>query len=120
MGEQSSPGQGIEGNTRTDGGEKEMLDGNCPGAANIWGTPTLKIKKCPVCGGEVEVFSNDVKVNCERCGFTVYNDLQSCIAWCKYAKECVGEELYNQIMTEKEKKEGKVDGESQETDDQDR
>jgi hypothetical protein len=81
-----------------------MIDLHCPGAANIWGTPTLKIKKCPVCGGEVEVFSNDVKVKCEKCGFTVYNDIQSCILWCKYAKDCVGEEMYNKLMAEEEKK----------------
>ncbi len=67
----------------------------CPGS--LGGTPTLKIKKCPECGAEVELFSNDVQVRCDRCGFTVYNDLESCLQWCKYAKECVGEELYKKL-----------------------
>ncbi|MCL6611974.1 MAG: hypothetical protein K6T66_10605 [Peptococcaceae bacterium] len=67
----------------------------CPGS--LAGTPTLKIKKCPECGNEVEVFSNDVKVDCDKCGFTVYNDLESCIQWCKYAKYCVGEDLYRKL-----------------------
>lgn len=67
----------------------------CPGS--LAGTPTLKIKKCPECGSEVEVFSNEVKVECERCGFTVYNDVESCIQYCKYAKLCVGEELYKKL-----------------------
>jgi transposase len=75
-----------------------MLD-RCPGAANIR-TPTLTIKKCPRCGEEIEVFSNDVSVKCSRCGFTVYNDILSCVQWCKYARECVGEETYRKL-TEK-------------------
>lgn len=67
----------------------------CPGS--LAGTPTLKIKKCPECGSEVEVFSNDVSVKCDNCGFTVYNDVESCVQWCKYAKYCVGEELYKKF-----------------------
>ncbi len=73
-----------------------MLD-HCPGAVNLR-TPTLTIKKCPQCGEEVEVFSNDISVKCNRCGFLVFNDIESCIQWCKYAKECVGEETYNKLM----------------------
>ncbi|HDP36364.1 MAG TPA: hypothetical protein ENN27_00625 [Candidatus Atribacteria bacterium] len=72
-----------------------MFD-KCPGAANIR-TPTIKIKKCPECGEEVEIFSDEMQVKCSNCGFTVYNDLQSCVQWCKYAKECVGEELYKKL-----------------------
>jgi hypothetical protein len=75
-----------------------MLD-HCPGAANLR-TPTLAIKKCPRCGEEVELFSNDVSVKCSNCGFVVYNDTISCVQWCKYAKECVGEETYNKIMAQ--------------------
>jgi len=70
---------------------------HCPGAANLR-TPTLAIKKCPQCGNEVEVFSNDVSVTCDHCGFVVYNDIMTCVQWCKYAKECVGQETYNRIM----------------------
>lgn len=71
----------------------------CPGS--LGNTPTLKVKKCPECGGDVEVFSNDVQVRCDRCGFSVYNDLESCIQWCKYAKECVGEELYKKFKKQR-------------------
>lgn len=77
-----------------------MLD-HCPGAANIR-TPTLSIKKCPQCWNEVEIFSNDVKVACDNCGFIMYNDILSCVQWCKYAKECVGEETYLKLVGEKE------------------
>jgi hypothetical protein len=73
-----------------------MLD-HCPGSFNLK-TPTLAIKRCPQCGEEVEVFSNDISVKCSRCGFEVFNDIVSCVQWCKYAKECVGEETYNKLM----------------------
>jgi len=72
-----------------------MFD-KCPGAANIR-TPTLTIKKCPECGAEVEIFSTDMKAECDNCGFTIYTDLQSCIQWCKYAEKCLGEELYQKL-----------------------
>lgn len=77
----------------------KIFDG-CPGAANIR-TPILKIKKCPECGEEIEVFSTDIEVKC-KCGFTIYNDIESCIQWCKYAKECVGEELYKKLKDKKD------------------
>ncbi len=73
-----------------------MFD-SCPGAAQFTRTPTLKIKKCPECGENVEIFSTELRVKCDNCGFTIYNDLDSCIQWCKYAKECVGAELYNKL-----------------------
>jgi len=72
---------------------------HCPGAA-ILRTPTLAFKKCPQCGEEVELFSNDISVKC-ICGFVVYNDIESCIQWCKHAKECVGDEMYNKLMARK-------------------
>jgi len=72
---------------------------HCPGAANLR-TPTLAIKKCPQCGEEVELFSNDISVKCS-CGFVVYNDIASCVQWCKHAKECVGEEMYNKLVKQK-------------------
>jgi hypothetical protein len=72
-----------------------MFD-KCPGAGNIR-TPTLKIKKCPECGGEVEIFSTDFSVKCKDCDFTIYENLESCIQWCKYAEKCVGEEVYRKL-----------------------
>jgi NADH pyrophosphatase NudC (nudix superfamily) len=76
-----------------------MLD-HCPGAASLR-TPTLTINKCPQCGEEVELFSNDMSVKCSGCGFVVYNDIESCIQWCRHAKECVGEEMYRILMERK-------------------
>ena len=78
-----------------------MLD-KCPGAAKIR-TPIPAYKKCPDCGEEVEIWSDELKVKCTKCGATVFKeDTPSCIEWCRYAKECIGEEKYNKLM------EGKV------------
>ncbi len=77
-----------------------MLYDHCPGALNLK-TPTLKIKKCPECGEEVEVFSTDVKVACPGCGTEIYNDDLTCAQWCKHARECLGEELYNRLTAGK-------------------
>jgi NADH pyrophosphatase NudC (nudix superfamily) len=73
----------------------------CPGAAGLR-TPTLTIRTCPQCGAEIEIFSNEVKAVCENCGFVIYQDIQSCVQWCKYARQCVGEETYQRIIGEKE------------------
>lgn len=64
------------------------------------GKPKIEImdKICPQCGHEVEIFSIDTQAKCENCGFVIYNDMLSCVQWCKYAKQCVGEEMYNAMM----------------------
>ena len=69
----------------------------CAGRSNL-GTPTLKIIKCPECGSEIEMFSTDVKVACDKCGFVAYNDINICVQWCAHAEECVGTELYNKLV----------------------
>lgn len=74
-------------------------------------TPTIHEKICPQCGEVIELFSIDTQVACEKCGFIAYNDSLSCVQWCTYAKQCVGEEMYQQMMEiaaqqRKKKKEG--------------
>ena len=69
--------------------------------SNVWKLSAPAFCKCPQCGEEVEVFSNDISVKCSNCGFVVYNNIVSCVEWCKYAKECVGEETYRKIMAQK-------------------
>ena len=53
---------------------------------------------CPQCGHEIEMFSTDTEARCEHCGFVAYNDTLSCVQWCKYARQCVGDEMYEQMM----------------------
>ena len=67
---------------------------SCPGISKIKGTPDLTIKICPNCGYEIELFSSDVTAACGQCDFIAYNDMQRCISWCSYARECVGDEVY--------------------------
>ena len=59
---------------------------------------TLTERVCPKCGNIIELFSVDTEVACDKCGFVAYNDTLSCVQWCKYAKQCVGEEMYNAMM----------------------
>ena len=42
-----------------------------------------------------------MQTRCGKCGFTIYNDLESCMYWYRYAKDCVGEELYSKLTEEK-------------------
>ena len=70
---------------------------NCSGRSNF-GTPTLRVMKCPDCGEEIEIFSTDVKAECPGCGHVMYNDINICIRYCAHAEECVGTELYNKLV----------------------
>jgi ribosomal protein S27AE len=81
-----------------------LIDG-CPGSASIR-TPNLKVKKCPQCGEEIEIFSNEVSTSCGRCGFVIYNDQASCIRWCRYAEECVGPEIVRKFREAEKEEEG--------------
>lgn len=71
-----------------------IMDG-CQGKPR---TPTIHEMVCPECGNIIEMFSTDTEVACEHCGFLAYNDTLSCVQWCKYAKKCVGEEMYAHMM----------------------
>ncbi len=81
-----------------------MIHEGCQGKPR---TPTIIEKICPQCGELIEMFSIDTQMACEKCGFVAYNDTLSCVQWCKYAKECVGEEMYEAMMqiAEQQKKE---------------
>jgi len=53
---------------------------------------------CPDCGYSLEIFSDEVKVKCPQCkGFVCRERLPTCADWCKYAKECIGEEKYKKL-----------------------
>lgn len=55
-------------------------------------------KKCPCCGTDIEIWTIDTDALCPNCGFKIYNDTLNCVQWCKYAKQCVGEAMYNRMM----------------------
>ena len=84
-----------------------MITGGCQGKPR---TPTIIEKVCPKCGNLIELFSIDTEMACEHCGFVAYNETLSCVQWCQYAKQCVGEEMYKYMMevleAQKKRKEG--------------
>ncbi|MGQ9470038.1 MAG: hypothetical protein ACUVTD_09540 [Nitrososphaerales archaeon] len=64
-----------------------MVDIRCPGAVDL----RLEVKLCPVCEREIEIFSDEFKVQCPNCGSELFRDNASCIDWCPYAKRCLNE-----------------------------
>ncbi len=71
-----------------------MIMEGCQGKKDI----AIMEKICPRCGHEIEIFSVDVSMQCENCGYTIYNDTLNCVQWCAYARQCVGDERYEQLM----------------------
>lgn len=52
----------------------------------------VSLHKCPNCGTEIEIFSDESKVHCYNCGQEVYREnTPSCINWCARAHQCLGE-----------------------------
>lgn len=80
---------------------RRLID-RCPGSKGVK-SPTIDVITCPECGGEAEIFSDEQKTKCPNCGKIIFREADpSCIDWCKYAKECMGEEKYNKIKGSKE------------------
>lgn len=53
--------------------------------------PKIELVRCPHCGDDAEVWSDEADGKCAKCGKPVCRTTtQSCIDWCKYAKECLG------------------------------
>lgn len=73
-----------------------MLSKSCPGSLGFV-QPKPEMFRCPSCGREVEIWSDEAMASCPVCSKTVFRPgMQSCLDWCKHAKECVGEEKLNQ------------------------
>jgi NADH pyrophosphatase NudC (nudix superfamily) len=69
----------------------------CPGQDDR--NLTVSLFKCPGCGTEVEIFSDETRIKCRKCETYVYREkLPSCIEWCSKARECLGEERWKQIQ----------------------
>ena len=68
----------------------------CPGrnSSNL----RAELHKCPNCDNEVEIFSDEIKVRCSRCGENVFREkTPSCIDWCASARQCLGEERWRSL-----------------------
>lgn len=64
----------------------------------------VEVYKCPNCGAEVEIFSDELKVRCHRCRKLVYKEkLPSCIDWCASARQCLGEARWRELRGDGDK-----------------
>jgi hypothetical protein len=70
----------------------------CPGA-KIMRQPEPENFRCPSCGYEVEIWTDEISALCRNCSTVVkrFQDM-SCIEWCKIAKECIGDRQYASYM----------------------
>ena len=83
----------------------------CPGQD----TRNLRVElhRCPQCHSEVEIFSDETRVRCQKCGTMVYKEkMPSCIEWCASARQCLGEERWKKLTGEDETTEKKAEQES--------
>lgn len=63
----------------------------------------ISLHKCPGCGAEVEIFSDEMRVKCQKCGQYVYKEkTPSCIDWCAAARQCLGEERWKELKDEEQ------------------
>lgn len=70
----------------------------CPGAA-AFTEVTPDILPCPWCEADVEIWSDEVEVNCPGCGRPVSRErILGCIDHCKMARECIGPEKYKRLV----------------------
>lgn len=62
---------------------------------------TASIHKCPKCGAEVEMFSDEIKRRCPECKTVVSKkETPACVQWCASAKACLGEKRWKELMGE--------------------
>jgi len=61
----------------------------CPGISRFV-RPTMAYVKCHVCGGDVEIWSDEDKATCAGCGaeWLRPNKDASCLEYCEYADKC--------------------------------
>jgi NADH pyrophosphatase NudC (nudix superfamily) len=72
------------------------MPGHCPGQDGR--ELKVTVRACPSCGSEVEMFSDEIRVKCQNCGKYVCSEsMPTCIEWCAKARECVGEERWEQL-----------------------
>ncbi len=75
---------------------------NCPGSQKFK-QPQPENIKCPFCSAEAEIWTDEIEAICPNCKNKVLRKEQvaSCLDWCSQAKECVGDETYNNYISHK-------------------
>lgn len=68
----------------------------CPGSGKFK-HPTPGSVICPCCKEEVEIWTDEDRAKCPKCGKVVAREpSSSCLDWCGHARECVGGEIYDE------------------------
>lgn len=68
----------------------------CPGSSSF-AQPKIEVVPCPDCGADVEIWSDEATGQCPSCSRAVIRTAtQSCVDWCRYARECLGDEKFRQ------------------------
>ncbi len=74
-----------------------MFKESCPGSGEIK-KPKPEDIPCRHCRKIIEIWSDETEINCKYCGKMNIRLLgPTCIEWCDFAKECVGEQKYNRL-----------------------
>ncbi len=77
------------------------MEMKCPGAL-LMREPVPEEVICLYCGNELEIWSDEARVKCRKCGnYYVRGMAQSCLDWCAAAEECVGKEALERYRQEK-------------------
>lgn len=73
----------------------------CPGSTSFK-QPKPEDIRCPQCGNEVEIWSDEVEIVCPQCKHAISRpQAPSCLEWCKHAKECVSPAIYERYLRNK-------------------
>lgn len=61
----------------------------CPGIKSLL-RPTMKYIKCPDCGDDIEIWSDETETKCLSCGklYQIPEEGASCLVYCDYADQC--------------------------------
>lgn len=74
-----------------------MID-KCPGSQKFR-NPRPENIVCPFCKAEVEIWTDEVEASCPGCKKAVTRGPgQGCLDWCKFARECIGEDKYKKYL----------------------
>jgi hypothetical protein len=73
----------------------------CPGS-KLLRQPAPELFPCPNCGTDVEIWTDEFKRVCPNCKKTVLREGgMSCLDWCKFGKDCVGDTTYESYQRNK-------------------
>lgn len=68
----------------------------CPGS-QAFAQPHPDIVPCPGCKADVEIWSDEATGRCPACSrIVIRTESQSCVDWCRFAKECLGDQKFKE------------------------